>query len=321
MIAVRLARLAMMSLLWAGLARADPVTIRLGYDTAGEEQLWLLLAKHDIGSNYGKAYTIDATYFSGTDKRMQAFVAGALDIGSGSGSGTLFAAADGIPIKLIASLSRESMHGDFDTSFFVLADSSIRKIEDLKGKTVSINGFSSAGELWLRTALERHGLTEQDVTVVPIAFPAMAQSLKSGRIDVGEFPQPFAAMAARDLKVRTLFTSKEGVPFDEELIVLMAQPTFLAEHPAAVRAFLADLQDATRFYIEHRVDARQILLDKKFVRVPADLYLTMTDYYRPASIRVDAEAMKREQDLQIKAGFQKKAVDIDKLVDNSFAPQ
>ena len=321
MITARLASLATMMLLWVGLAHADPVTIRLGYDTAGEEQLWLLLAKPDIGNNYGKSYTIDATHFSGSDKRMQAFAAGALDIGSGSGGGILFAAADGIAMKLIASLSRESLQGDFVTSFFVLADSPIKTVEDLKGKTISINGFSSAGELWLRTALERHGLTEQDVTVVPIAFPAMAQSLKSGRIDAGEFPQPFAAMAVKDIKVRTLFTSKEGALFDEELIVLMAQPTFLADHPTAVRAFLADLQDATRFYLEHPAEARQILIDKKFVRVPADVYLTMKDYYRSPSIKVDVDAMKREQDLQIKVGYQQKAVDINALVDNSFAPQ
>ena len=36
-----------------------------------------------------------------------------------------------------------------------------------------------------------------DVTVVPIAFPAMAESLRSGRIDTGEFPQPFDAMARK----------------------------------------------------------------------------------------------------------------------------
>jgi len=321
MIAARRAWMACWVLLWAGLAHADPVGIRLGYSTAGEEPLWLLLAKPELGANYGKAYSLEPTHFAGSDKRMQAFAAGAIDIGSGSGGGALFAAADGITMKLVASLSRESTKGDFTTSFLVLADSPIKTIADLKGKTVSVNGFSTAGELWLRTALERHGMSETDVTVVPIAFPAMGQSLKSGRIDVGEFPQPFAALAAKDMKVRTLFTSKEGAPFDEELIVLMAQPSFLAQHPEAVRAFLADLQSATLFYVEHPVEARQILLDKKFVRVPADVYLPMRDYYHSPSIKVDAEALKNEQALQIKVGFQQKPVDIDTLVDNSFAPQ
>jgi ABC-type nitrate/sulfonate/bicarbonate transport system substrate-binding protein len=313
--------LALLAMTWLGTARADPVTIRLGYSTAAEEQLWLLLAKPDIGSNFGKAYTIDGTRFPGSDKRMQAFAAGAIDIGSGSAGGTLFAAVEGIPMRLIASLSRESPKGDFSTSFLVMADSPIKTIEDLKGRTVSVNGFSTAGELWLRAALERHGLHEQDVTVVPIAFPAMAESLKSGRIDCGEFPQPFAAMAEKDMKLRTLFTAKEGAPFDEELIVLMAQPAFLAAHPEAVRAFLADLHAATLFYLAHPQEARQILIDKKYIRVPADVYLTMKDYYRDPSMRVDAEALKRDQDLQIKAGFQKQAVDVDKLVDNSYLPQ
>ena len=34
--------------------RADPLKIRLGYGVAAEEQLWLLLAKPDIGTHYGR---------------------------------------------------------------------------------------------------------------------------------------------------------------------------------------------------------------------------------------------------------------------------
>jgi len=61
-------------------AAAEPLKIRLGYGVAAEEQLWLLLAKPDIGTHYGKDYTVDGTRFSGSDKRAQAFEAGAIDI-------------------------------------------------------------------------------------------------------------------------------------------------------------------------------------------------------------------------------------------------
>jgi ABC-type nitrate/sulfonate/bicarbonate transport system substrate-binding protein len=301
--------------------RAAPVTIRLGYSLAAEEQLWLLMAKPDLGQNYGKLYTLEATRFTGSSQRAEAFAAGALDLASSGTQGILFAAAEGIPSTIIASISKESVGRGFNTTFLALASSSVGNVEDLKGKTVAVNGFSTNGELWLKTALERHGLSENDVTVVPIAFPAMAESLRSGRIDVGEFPQPFDAMARAQMTVKTVFTSKEGVPFDEELIDIVGHDDYLKAHSDAVKGFLADLREATKFYLDHTQEARQILIDKKFVRVPADVYLNLKDYDRDPTLRVDINALQKMQDVQVSAGFQKKRADIASLVDLSYLPQ
>lgn len=35
---------------------AEPVTLRLGYGPAAEEQVWLLIAKPELGKNQGKLY-------------------------------------------------------------------------------------------------------------------------------------------------------------------------------------------------------------------------------------------------------------------------
>ncbi|HUZ71455.1 MAG TPA: ABC transporter substrate-binding protein [Stellaceae bacterium] len=302
-------------------ARAAPLVIRLGYSQAAEEQTWLLMAKHDLGKNYGKLYTLEPTLFRSSSQRAQAFAAGAIDLASSAANGVLFAAAEGIPSTIIASISKDALHRGFNTAFAALASSPINKIEDLKGKTIAINGFSTSGELWLRSALERHGLSEKEVTVVPVSFPAMAESLRSGRVDVAEMPQPFFAMAQHEMKIKTIFTSKDGAPFTEELVVTVGQEKFLKAHAKAVRGFLADLQSATKFYLEHTKEARQILIDKKFVRVPASIYLNMKDYYRDPKLHVDVKALERMQDLQVSAGFQKKKADIKSLVDLSYLPK
>src|SRR4051794_18401214 len=77
-------------------ARAQPVVFRLGYGGAAEEPVWLLVAKPDLARNYGKAYTLDATKFTSSDKRAQAFEAGAIDLSAGSANGVIFAAAEGV---------------------------------------------------------------------------------------------------------------------------------------------------------------------------------------------------------------------------------
>jgi ABC-type nitrate/sulfonate/bicarbonate transport system substrate-binding protein len=304
----------------AGAAFGQPVTFRLGYGAAAEEPLWLLLAKPDLARNYGKAYTLDGTRFTGSDKRAQAFEAGAIDLASGSANGVIFGAAEGVLAKMIASLSRESSRG-FSTTFYVKENSPIHSIPDLKGRTVGINGFFTSGHLWLKAALEKHGLMDTDVKITPIPFPAMQESLEAGRVDLGQFPQPFAALLEKQMKVRKIFDAKYGVPFEEELIVLIGKDEFLKKNAVAIRALLEDLKDATRFYLEQPREARQILIDAKMVRVAPDVYVALNDYFHEPTLRVDVDALEKMQEFQIKAGFQKKYVDVKTLVDLSYLPK
>ena len=308
-----------MAVATASAVHADPLKIRLGYGVAAEEQLWLLIAKPGIGTHYGKDYTIEGTRFSGSDKRAQAFEAGAIDIESSSANGVIFAAAEGVKGKIIASISRESKKG-YSTSFYALATSPIKTVRGLKGKTVAVNGFETSGHLWLKTALEKAGLGEHDVTIVPIPFPAMAEALRSGKIDVGEFPQPFDALLHKEMKVTKIFSAKDAIPTDEELIVLVAKDDYLKAHAAAVKGFLADLTAATKFYLEKTKEARQILLDAKMVRIPPDVFLAMDDYYRDPALHAEAATLEQMQESQFNAGFQKKKADIKQLVDLSYLP-
>ena len=296
---------------------ADPPTLRVGYGSAAEEQLYLLLAKPDIGKNYGKAYKLEGLRFQSSTQRSQAFEANAIDLASSGAVGVLFAAAEGVTGKVIASLARESPRG-FATSYYVKADSPIKTVPDAKGKIVGINGFATDGQLWLKTALERHNLSDSDVTIIPVPFPAMAEALNAGKVDVGEFPQPFADMLEKDMRVRKLFDSQYGMPFEQELILLLGKDAFLKQNGAAIRGLLEDLQASTRFYLEKPREARQMILDAKAVRLSPDIYLNMKDYYRDPTLRPDPAALERVQEVMIKTGFTKKRADIPAMVDLSY---
>ena len=304
---------------FGGMLRAAPVTLRIGYGGAAEEPLWLLIAKPELGKNYGKLYTLDATRFQGSDKRAQAFEAGAIDLAAGGAIGVIFAAAEGVTAKIIASICRESSRG-FSTSYYAKSDSTIKSVADLKGKIVGINGFSTSGHLWLKAALEKNGLSDTDVTITPVPFSAMQEALAAEKIDLGMFPQPFAALLEKDANVRKIFDAKYGLPFDEELDVIIGKDEFLKKNAVAIRAMLEDLKAAMHFYLEKPSEARQLLIDTKMVRVSSDVYLGMNDYYRDSTLRPDADALVKMQQFQIKAGFQSKSVNVRALVDLSYLP-
>ena len=194
---------------FVGTAAQAQVTIRVGHGSAAEETLWLMKADPKVTPLQGKTYKLDYTLFRGTDKRFQAFEAGELDIATGSSHSVLMAASEGARFKVVATLSREGARG-FATKYMVKADSPIRTIADLKGKNVGINGARSSAELWARLALEKNGLdTRKDVTWIALPFPSQGEAVRAGKLEVGAFPQPFAAFEEKRGGLRTLFTSQD----------------------------------------------------------------------------------------------------------------
>ena len=302
------------------LSDAAPLKIRIGRGGAGEEQLWLMAAKPEIATNQGKSYVLEMINFPATDKRFLAFEAGELDIATGGSSGVLMFASSGAKVTAVASLSKESNKG-FVAEYMVNANSAIKTVKDLKGKTIGINGFNSSTQLWAIMALQRAGIDPKDVTFVTLPFSAHGEALRAGKIDLGAFPQPFAKLEQVRGGSRTLFTSREGAPFDEELILLVARPEFLKNNAEGVKAFLSDLVASTKYYEQNPKVARQALIDAKFVRLPPSVYYEMTDYYREPGARIDTAALQETQNLQLKMGWQKTPVDINTLVDLSYLPK
>jgi hypothetical protein len=220
-------------------ACAAPVTLRIGYGGAAEEPLWLLIAKSELGRHHGKLYTIDGTKFQGADKRAQAFEADAIDLAAGGADGVIFAAAEGVTAKIIASICRESSRG-FST-LLREAQSSIKSVPDLKGKIVGLNGFSTSGHLWLWTALGKHGLSDADVTIAPIPFSAMQEALIAGKIDVGEFPSRLRRCWRR-MRRPIRYSTRNTVCRSMKSSMIIGKEAFLKKNSVAVRAFLEDLR-------------------------------------------------------------------------------
>lgn len=303
-----------------GAAAADPLTIRIARGAAAEEQVWLLKAKPELAPNQGKLYNVDMKYFPNPDQRFQALEAGALDISTSNVQTALFAGAANVPIKIVAGISRESRKGAY-TKYFVKADSPLKSAGDLAGKTVGIVGLRSVSNFWAALAIKNAGLDPAKVNFVTVQFPLQGAALRSGQVDVATMVEPFASIEQKKGGIRQLFSSKDAVPFDEELIVLVARHEFLDKHADVVRAFLKDLQAVTDYYLKNRREARAAIIQGGMVKSPPEIYLDMPDWYREPRLQVDVELLKKTQDLYVSMGMQDKRTDVDKLVDLGFLPR
>lgn len=300
-------------------AAQDIPTIRLGRQTAAEENLWLMLAKPQLAPNMGKAYKLDWSQWRASDMAFKAYEANEIDMATTSANAVIVAASKGLDFKIIASISLESSRGP-QTSFIVKADGPAT-IADLKGQTVGIIGYRTSIELWAREGLKKGGLNpDRDVKWAVLPFGAMVEAVRTGKIATAGVPEMFAKGELAKGGLKVLFTSKTGVPFDEELIALIANPAFLKKHPAAVRAFLADLVHVTKIYMADTKAGRQAIIDAKLVQMPPEVYLNLTDYVRDPGLRPNVEILTKMQDNLIASRFQEKKIDIKTLVDLSFLP-
>lgn len=89
--------------------------------------------------------------------------------------------AQGLPIAAVLNTQDQGDVGT--TGLMTPPGSAIKTVADLKGKKVGMPGIQSTQGLMLYRALEKAGLSKDDVTLVSLPFDAMIESAEKGNVD------------------------------------------------------------------------------------------------------------------------------------------
>ncbi|HEY3077936.1 MAG TPA: ABC transporter substrate-binding protein [Burkholderiales bacterium] len=318
-------RLVCLFTLLAGFAAqaAEPPLIRLGRGFAAEEQVWLMSARPDLTPNQGKRYQLKQILFQANPERFQAFLAGELDAGTAPGLAVMFGRAQGMDMKVVASICQEASGKQyFQTTYMVKDDGPIKTVKDLKGGTIGVVGIKTATDLWARAGLINAGLVpDRDTKVVPMVFPAIGEAVRSGKVSAGTFVEPFYSAEMAKGGLRKLFTAVEAVGYDHELLDIFFGEKFLKANPEAVRAFLSDYVAVTKYYLANTEQAKRDIHKAGFVRTPVDIYVKNADWKRDPNARVNVESLKKLSTFMLeKLQWLEKPVNVDEMVDQSYLP-
>lgn len=171
----------------AGGAAADlsGVTLR-----AGDQQRRLETMLRAAGHLDGLKYRVQWAEFPSGPPMLQAMAGGALDLGTVGDTPPIFSAAAGSNIRVIAA---SSTGGDRD-QILVPAGSGITTVEQLRGKRVAVAQGSSA-HLTLLFALQKAGLTWNQIEPVYLQPPQAQAAFGSRQIDAWSIWYPFIAVA------------------------------------------------------------------------------------------------------------------------------
>lgn len=301
---------------------SQPVEIRLGGGFASEEPLWLMQVDPSRTPHQGKSYTLNITQFRANADRLNAYQAKQIDIASIGQGAIMLAASQGIPLKVIASVVKDTPGEGFNTLFMALPDSGMNSVADVKGKVIGIPDFKSPTDMWARAAVRSAGLDpDKDVKYAVIPIPSMLEAVKSKKIDIGVFPQPFGAGVLKSGELKEVFSAKTGVAIDEDFLSMMADPEFLAKNEQAVKDFLSDYVEVLKYYKENGQEARKLLIEKQKVKADPDVYINMTDNNRSVDGSVDQEGWSKLQEMLVQEKWLDKPVDLNAVIDMSYLPK
>jgi len=302
----------------------EPTPIRFGRGFAAEEQVWLMSARPDLAPNQGKKYQLKQILFQANPERFQAYLAGELDAGTAPGLAVIFARAQGVDMKIVASICLEAAGSQwFSTTYMVKDDGPIKSAKDLKGGTVGVVGYKTATDLWARAGLLNAGLLpDKDAKVFSLGFPAMGDSVRTNKIQAGTFVEPFYSAEIAKGGLRKLFTAVEAIGYEHELLDVWFGEKFLKAHPEVVRAFLADYVAVTKYYLANTEQAKRDLHKAGFVRTPVDIYVKNADWKRDPGARVNVDSLKKLATfMHDKLQWLEKPVNVDEMVDLSYLPR
>jgi sulfonate transport system substrate-binding protein len=187
----------------------------------------------------------------GSNKALEFLNAGSIDFGSTAGSAALLARINSNPIKSIYVYSRPEW-----AALVTRKDTSINKIEDLKGKRVAVTRGTDP-HIFLVRALLSVGLSEKDIQPVLLQHPDGKTALIRGDVDAWAGLDPMMAQAQVEDGARLFYRNKDANTWG----ILNSSEDFLKAYPELTKRVLGVYEQARKYCLGHYDDEKRVFMD------------------------------------------------------------
>ncbi|GAA3723365.1 hypothetical protein GCM10022225_00270 [Plantactinospora mayteni] len=218
-----------------GPSRERPVAIKVG-DIEGAPASFLAFG---IQQGFFTEQGLDVALVrqQGGAAIVPGLVSGDLAIGGSNAVSMLLARSRGIPVRIIAPGTSVGADPARDFSAVVVAaNSPIRTVSDLAGRTVAVNTLTNVSEVVLKASLEKAGADPNSITFLELGFPEMLPAVTQGRVAAALVIEPFVTIAVGQ-GVRVLFRPYVEAKPNLAVGTYAASEAYIRANPAVVRAF------------------------------------------------------------------------------------
>ncbi len=248
----------------------------------------------------------------GSNKAIEFLNARGVDFGSTAGAAALLAKINGSPIKAVYVYSKPEW-----TALVTRRDSSIQKVEDLKGKRVAVTRGTDP-HIFLVRALQLHGLTERDIKPVLLQHHDGRAALEQGAVDAWAGLDPMMAQTEIEQGSRLFFRNPDLNTYG----FLNVREAFAADHPDLVRRVLKVYEKGRQWALDNPAELRRILAEAaKLSDEVAARQLERTDLSNPVIGQIHRDAIIAAGRALQESGIINAEVDVVKATDALIDPQ
>ena len=187
----------------------------------------------------------------GSNKALEFLNAGSIDFGSTAGSAALLSKINSNPIKSIYVYSQPEW-----TALVTRKDTSINKLEDLKGRRVAVTRGTDP-HIFLVRALLSVGLSEKDISEVLLQHPDGKTALIRGDVDAWAGLDPMMAQAQVEDVARLFYRNKDANTYG----ILNGREEFLKTYPELTRRVLAVYENARKYCLANYDDEKRAFIE------------------------------------------------------------
>jgi sulfonate transport system substrate-binding protein len=258
--------------------------------------------------------TIEWVESAGSNKALEYLQKNTVDFGSAAGAAALLARIAGSPVKAIYVFSRPEW-----TALVVPANSTLQSVADLKGKKVAVT-FGTDPHVFLLRAMSDAGLTDKDVTLVPLQHADGRAAMEKGDVDAWAGLDPLMAQSELVAHSRLLFRD----PYLNTYGTLDVREDFMAAHADLIQRVLK-VYDQARIWALQNPDALRAALMQaaKIDQAVAARQLERTDLRNSAIGQAQQRTIQAAGEALQRAGIIAASVDVAKtvndLIDRRFA--
>ncbi len=219
----------------------------------------------------------------------------------------------GVPVSIIWALDT-SYGGDG-----ILASNDIKELADMKGKSVALD-VGTTSHIFLLTALEKAGLGEDDINIVPVSSSGDAgAAFVAGNVDAAVTWEPWLTKGVEEGNGHLLITSKEtpGLILD----ALAFRKDFADTHPEEMQAMVNGLVKAMDYYEENQEEAVKIMAEGLSMETENFLNgIKLYNYQENIQLfKGDIkETLNRAADFYVEKGIISARPDTAKMIDSSY---
>jgi NitT/TauT family transport system substrate-binding protein len=235
---------------------------------------WYVAEQKGFFASHGAK--VKLVWFPNYSDSIAALSSGRLDANSQTWSDTMTPLSKKMHVKTI--LVNDNSAGN-DA---LMVGPKIKSFADLKGKSIALEQFS-VSHFVLANALQRNGMSINDVKIVNLSAGDAAAAFMSGRADAAVVWNPWVSRIETSRKGRALFTSKDMPGLVPDLLVAhekaLANKGQRAELVGVIKAWF----DAEAYIRSNRAEALQIM-SKVVSMKPAEyeVFLPGTRFFNAA---------------------------------------